>query len=175
MHRTAPTLQTERLILSAHGLEDFDDVARLWAEPDVTRFIGGRPSTAEESWARLLRYAGAWALLGYGFWAFRDKATGAYLGEGGLLQGRRALTPAFGETPEMGWALAPSAHGKGYALEALAAILAWADAHGTGRTVCMIEPSNAPSIRLAGKLGFAEYARTTYHGAQINLYERQPG
>ena len=86
MHRTAPTFETERLILSAHGLEDFDDVARLWAEPDVTRFIGGRPSTAEESWARLLRYAGAWALLGYGFWAFRDKATGAYLGEDDIVR-----------------------------------------------------------------------------------------
>lgn len=175
MQRTAPTLETERLILSAHRLEDFDDVARLWAEPDVTRFIGGRPSTREESWARLLRYAGAWALMGFGFWAFTDKATGAYLGEGGLLQGRRALEPAFGETPEVGWALAPEAHGKGYALEALTAILAWADVQGTQRTVCMIEPSNAPSIRLANKLGFAEYARTTYHGAQINLYERQAG
>lgn len=175
MPRSAPTLETDRLILSAHGLEDFDDVARLWSDPEVTRFIGGRPSTTEESWARLLRYAGAWTLMGYGFWAFRDKATGAYLGEGGLLQARRALEPAFGSTPEVGWALAPSAHGKGYALEALGAVLGWADGEGHDRTACMIEPSNTPSIRLAEKLGFAEYARTTYHGARINLYARQAG
>lgn len=175
MHRSAPLLETDRLILSAHSLADFEDVARLWADPDVTRFIGGRPSTTEESWARLLRYAGAWALMGYGFWAFRDKATGAYLGEGGLLQGRRALEPTFGETPEVGWALAPAAHGKGYAQEALTAILGWSDAQGNARTVCMIEPSNAPSIRLAEKLGFIEYARTTYHGAKIILYGRQAG
>lgn len=175
MIKTAPRLETERLVLSAHGLDDFTDVARLWADPDVTRFIGGRPSSTEESWARLVRYAGAWALMGQGFWVFRDKATGAYLGEGGLLQGRRTLDPPFGDTPEVGWALAPSAHGKGYALEALTAILGWADAQGVERTVCMIEPGNGPSIRLATKLGFSEYARTTYHGAQINLYERRAG
>lgn len=175
MTHIAPILETERLVLRPHGLADFEDVTRLWADPEVTRFIGGRTSTREECWARLLRYAGSWALLGYGFWTFRNRATNAYLGEGGLLQGQRALEPGFGETPEIGWALAPSSHGKGYAREAVAAILAWSEAQGMDRLVCTIEPSNTASVRLAQKLGFAEYARTTYHGAQIKLYERRAG
>lgn len=172
MIRSAPRLETARLVLSAHQVEDFDAVARLWADSGVTRFIGGRASTTEESWARLLRYAGSWALMGYGFWALRDRADGTFLGEAGLLNARRSLEPTFGDTPEVGWALAPAAHGKGLAHEALGAILAWADQQGHARTVCMIEPANLPSIRLAEKLGYREQSRTTYHGAQVNLYER---
>lgn len=173
MSRQAPVIETERLILSGHSLADFEDVARLWSEPEVVRFIGGRASTREESWARLIRYGGFWAMLGYGFWTFREKDGGGYVGEGGLLSAGRTLEPAFGETPEAGWALAPAAHGKGYAREALGAILGWADAQDHARTVCMIEPGNAASIRLAQALGYREYARTRYHGAEVNLYERQ--
>ncbi|MBN8552794.1 MAG: GNAT family N-acetyltransferase [Caulobacterales bacterium] len=172
MIRLAPILETDRLILQGHQTDDLDAMVSLWSDPDVVRFIGGRASSREETWARLLRYAGSWSLLGFGFWAFRDKATGLYQGEGGLLQGQRALNPSFGVTPEVGWALSPAAQGKGIAGEALRAILSWADAQPMKRTVCMIEPDNAPSIRLAGRLGFEEYAQTTYHGTRANLYAR---
>jgi len=172
MMQHAPVLETDRLILQGHQLSDLDAMVALWTDPNVVRFIGGRPSSREETWARLLRYAGSWSLLGFGFWTFRDRATGAYLGEGGLLQGQRALDPDFGATPEVGWALTPGAQGKGIAGEALGAILGWADAQPMAKMVCMIEPDNAPSIRLANRLGFEEYAQTTYHGARANLYAR---
>lgn len=61
---TAPTLETERLILRPHRVQDFEAVAALWAEPEVVRFISGTPSAPEESWARLLRYIGHWQALG---------------------------------------------------------------------------------------------------------------
>jgi len=172
MRTLPPILETERLVLKAHGLDDLESVVALWSNADVARFIGGRPSTREECWARLLRYAGSWSLLGFGFWTIRDRAAGTYFGEAGLLQGQRALHPGFGETPEVGWALMPSAQGKGLAREALHAVLNWAQAQGIEKTVCMIELGNIPSIKLAERLGFAEYARTTYHGTNVKLYER---
>ena len=172
MLRIAPQIETDRLRLNGHQPGDFEAVAAMWSDPDVVRFIGGRPSTREESWARLLRYAGSWAMLGQGFWTFRDKASGAYLGEGGLLKGQRSVGAEFDETSEVGWALTPSAQGHGYASEAVGAILDWADAQGIYRTVCLIEPSNGASIRLAERLGFQQYDSTVYHGAQVNLYER---
>ena len=147
----------------------------MWSDPQVVRFIGGRASTREESWARLLRYAGSWALLGFGFWVIREKASGAYLGEGGLLQGQRSLAVEFGTVPEVGWALVPSAQGKGYAQEALGAVLAWADDQAVDRTVCLIEPGNIRSVRLAGALGFTAYSRSIYHGARVTLFERRRG
>ncbi|VTR17100.1 Uncharacterised protein [Serratia fonticola] len=72
-HTVAPTLITERLILDAHRLEDFDDLAAMWADPAVVRYIGSTPRDKEDSWGRLLRYIGHWKLLGYGYWAVREK------------------------------------------------------------------------------------------------------
>jgi RimJ/RimL family protein N-acetyltransferase len=65
----APTIETERLILRAHRKDDYLALAAMWAESQVGQFILGRPATAEESWHRLLRYAGHWSLMGFGFWA----------------------------------------------------------------------------------------------------------
>ena len=72
-YRAAPVIETERLVLRPHAATDFDGVYALWADPLVMRHILGRPSTREESWSRLLRYAGHWSLLGFGFWAMPEK------------------------------------------------------------------------------------------------------
>jgi len=77
----------------------------------------------------LLRYAGHWALLGYGYWVAEEKSTGAFVGELGFADYKRDLQPALPEVPEAGWVLMPWAHGKGYATEAVRAIALWGDAH----------------------------------------------
>lgn len=145
----------------------------MWADPVVTRHIGGRPSTREESWSRLLRYAGLWPLLGFGYWAVEDKATGRFVGDVGFADFQRDITPPFEGAPEAGWVLAPWAHGRGYATEAVRAALAWADAHlGGARAVCIIDSGNDASIHVATKCGFAEYARTLYKGGPAVLFRR---
>jgi len=168
------TFTTDRLTLRPHRLDDFRDSLALWSDPVVAKYIGGRPFTEEEVWQRLLRYAGHWALLGYGFWTVRERGSDRFLGEVGILDGKRELDPPFGDAPELGWALVPSAHGKGYATEAVRAAVAWgADHFGSKvRTVCMIHPDNAASLRVAEKAGYREYARTTYKGSPTILFER---
>ena len=165
-------ITTARLLLRPHRIEDFADCAAMWADTEVTRFIGGRPFTSEEVWARLLRYAGHWALHGWGYWVVRARDTGAFVGEIGFADFRRTLDPPFGDAPEIGWALVPQAQGRGLAREAVAAALRWGDANFPGRTVCMIRPDNARSLRLAGTLGFTRYAETDYHGSPTILLER---
>lgn len=168
-----PALDTERLTLRGHTLADFEACAAMWADPLVTRHIGGRPSSEEEVWARVLRYAGLWALLGFGYWVVRERATGRFVGEVGLADFRRDLTPALGDAPEVGWALAPWAHGRGFATEAVRAALAWGDAHlGPSRTACLITPENVASIRVAAKCGYRETARATYKGVGTLIFER---
>ena len=166
------TIETERLILRPHRAEDYDDLAAMWADPGVTRFIGGRPSTSEESWARLLRYCGLWGLLGFGYWAVRERATGRFVGEVGFADFRRGL--GFDGVPEGGWILMPWAQGRGLAGEAVRAALAWGDARGWDRSVCIIDPDNAPSLRLAGACGYQETGRITYKDHPVVLLER-PG
>lgn len=170
-----PVINTERLILRGHRLDDFDACAALWADPRVARYIGGRPFTGEEAWARLLRYAGHWALLGFGFWAVAEKASGSFIGELGFADFKREITPSLDGMPEVGWALSPSAQGRGYATEALRAVVAWGDGHfgGSQRTVCLIHPENLASIRVATKCGYQEFQRTTYHGEPTILFALQ--
>jgi RimJ/RimL family protein N-acetyltransferase len=71
---------------------------------------------------------------------------------------------------EVGWALMPSAHGRGYATEALTVLIGWAETHFTGKPMsCIISPENQASLRVAAKLGFRETARTQYNGEIIQF------
>jgi RimJ/RimL family protein N-acetyltransferase len=170
---SAPPIDTARLALRGHRPADLAESAALWADPIVIRHIGGRPFTREESWTRLLRYAGHWALLGFGYWVVRERATGRFVGEVGLADYRRDMTPSFEGTPEAGWVLAPWAHGQGFAGEAVAAALAWIDGVlRAPRTVCIIDPDNAASLRVAARAGYREQVRTTYKGEPTVLLER---
>lgn len=171
--RDVPVLETERLRLRAHRREDLAAMTALWTDPQVTRFIGGRTSTPEEIWARLTRYVGLWPLLGYGYWAVVRKSDESVIGEMGFADFGRELEPSIAGVPELGWSLQARAHGQGYATEALRAAYAWGDARWPGeRTVCMIDPDNAPSLRVAAKLGFREVVHTTYKGSPTILFER---
>ena len=168
-----PILETGRLRLRGHRLADFADCAAMWADPNVTRHIGGKPFSQEEVWARLLRYVGHWALLGFGYWAIEEKATCEFVGETGYGYFKRDIKPSLEDTPELGWALASRVHGKGYATEAVRAAIIWGDVHfGGTRTTCLIHPENLASIRVAEKCGYREFHRATYKDHATLLFER---
>ena len=93
---TIPTLETERLILRAHTVADFDRYAEMWVEPDVVRFIGGAPFSREDSWSRFLRHAGVWHHMGFGFFAIEEKETGHFVGEAGFHDLHRTMQPSNG-------------------------------------------------------------------------------
>ena len=172
--RTAPVLETERLRLRAHRADDLDAFAAIWSDPVVTRYLGRAASpTRQDAWMRMLRYPGLWALLGYGFWAVEEKASGRCIGDIGFADFKREIDPPLDGMLETGWVLAADAHGKGYASEGLAAALAWSEAELPGRTAaCIIEPENAASIRVAVKAGFREWRRTVSHGDSILVFPR---
>lgn len=165
-----PVLDTPRLVLCGHRVTDLDDSFAMWSAPEVTR-IHGRPLSREEVWARLLRYIGHWAVHDYGLWQIRERATDRFVGEVGIADFRRDLAISFDGAPEAAWVLAPWAHGRGYATEAMTAVLAWsAAAH--PRTVCIIAPDNARSLRVADRLGYREIGRADFKGNPIIVFER---
>jgi len=168
-----PVLETERLILREHRRADLAPCAAMWSDPAVFRHISGKPSTDNQSWMRLLAFSGHWGLLGFGFWAVEEKSSGAYVGQIGFADFHREIESSFEGAPEIGWVLASPFHGQGYGTEGVRAALAWGDAFFTApRTVCMIAPENAASIRLAEKFGYREYARTTFLDGPVRLFER---
>ncbi len=168
-----PVLETERLKLRGHRLDDFTACAAMWADPGVTRYLGGKPFSEEESWSRLLRYAGHWSLLGFGYWVIEERSTGDFAGEVGFADYKRDLAPPLKDTPEIGWVIASRFHGKGYATEAVSAAIAWGDANfGPSRTACIIHPDNLQSIRVAKKCGYSESQLTTYRGHPTLVFVR---
>jgi len=164
-----PILETARLTLRGHRADDFAACTAMWADPVVTRFFG-RSFSAEETWSKLLRYAGLWPLLGFGYWAIEEKATQRFVGELGFADFQRAMTPPL-EAPELGWVLAADVHGKGYATEAVRAVLAWSEPR-FARSVCIIRPDNHVSVRVAEKCGFHELRRATYKDGSIVVFGR---
>ena len=172
-HVDVPVIETARLRMRGHRVDDLGDEAALWADPLVTRHLGHRPPSGEDFWARLLRYAGHWSLMGFGYWAVEEKASGRFVGDVGFADFKRDLTPSFDGAPELGWVLAPWCHGRGFATEAARAAIDWGGAHfGPVRTVCLIHPDNAASRRVAEKCGYREYASTTYKDDPALLLER---
>jgi len=166
-----PAVETPRLRLRPHRPDDFDNSLALWTAPGVFRYVSGKPSTREEVWARMLRYTGHWLWMGYGFWAVEEKSSGAFVGEVGYAEQRREMKPSLTGMPEMGWVLLPNFHGRGYGLEAVQAAQNWfATTFPSARTCCIVDCRNAPSLRLADKIGFREWQRFYYHGDPIVVY-----
>ena len=173
VHSIAPTIETERLVLRAFRREDFTHYVAMWGDPAVAQYLGGKPSTAGETWSRILRFVGHWTLLGFGYWAVHERQSGQFAGVAGFGDFKREIDPPFGNAPEIGWAFATAVQGRGYATEAVAAALGWLEGErGRERTVCMIVPENSRSIRIAEKLGYREYARSAYLGHPSILFER---
>ena len=167
-----PALETARLILRQNRLSDLEDRIAITDDPDFMRFVGG-VYDRQENWARLMRYIGHWACLGFGLFAVEEKGTGRYVGNVGLARFERGLGEDFDPFPEGAWMVAQWAEGQGYATEAMSAALDWYDRQfGPGRQVCIIDPANRASLRLAGKLGFRRYREGMNRGHTVFLHER---
>lgn len=163
-----PVLETPRLILRPHRLEDYEDCCFLTTDPEAVRMIFQKPMTREETWHRMLRFVGHWTLLGYGLLLVEEKATGRVVGEVGLADFHRGLGDDFDPFPEMAWMLTHDVHGRGYATEAAAAALRWMEAaFAPERTVCIIDPDNMASLRVAEKLGFHSFGKADYKGKSV--------
>ena len=142
------TAETERLRLRQFCEADLDAYARMTADAETMRWVGGQVFTRAEAWRHIAYLLGHWALRGYGLWAVEEKATGRLLGRVGLYY------PEGWPGLEVGWLLARDAWGHGYATEAGAAALDFGfRVLLAPRIVSVIHVENAASIRVALRLG----------------------
>lgn len=172
MHSQAPVIETDRLRLRPFTAADAPAMRALWQDEAAQRFLMGRPASDEEIWQRLLRYAGLWPLLGYGYWLIEEKATGAYAGDAGLADFRRPFAWPVQDAPELGYALIPAMQGRGYAREAVSALLAWSDRELRSPLVAFTQSEHIRSLRLAQAMGFETAGTAEYGGNQVSLLLR---
>ncbi|MGH7716731.1 MAG: GNAT family N-acetyltransferase, partial [Vulcanimicrobiaceae bacterium] len=172
MLTAAPAIETERLRLRAHTYGDLAECAAMWSDPNVTRYISGKPSTLQKTWSGMLAYIGHWELMGFGYWLIEEKATMTFVGEMGLADFKRDISLAMRGLPEFGFALAAHARGKGFATEAGLAVVAWSDANlPFPKTVCLINPENTLSLRVAEKCGYRVFEEVQYNDQAVLLLE----
>ena len=171
-----PLLTTAQLELWQPQVADLADLFDLTHAKETRRFLGSFEPSEMDSFNRLHRNAGSWALHGYGSFMVRRSGSARIIGSCGVFRSHRGLGADLGldDVPEAGWVLHKDAWGEGIAREAMEAALAWFDqTHGVQRIACMIEEGHAASDALAGKLGFVRYARHQLEGDKpLVLYER---
>jgi len=167
-----PIVETPRLILRQNRLSDLDDRVAMTNDPEFMRFVGG-VYDRQENLARILRYLGHWVAFGFGFFVVEEKATGKHLGNVGMARFERGMGADFDNAPEAGWLIAQSAEGRGYATEAMRGAIDWYEkAFGPERMVCLIDPGNEASLRVARKLGFRFLREGVTRGQTVLLHER---
>jgi RimJ/RimL family protein N-acetyltransferase len=143
-------LETRRLILRTWTIEDFEDAAAMYADPEVMRYLSvdGRPLSRYAAWQAMSSNVGHWTLRGFGMFAIVERESGTFVGRVGpwLPEG----WPAF----EIGWTLRSQCWGKGYATEAANRCIEYAFLElGRSHVASFILPDNTPSIRVAERVG----------------------
>jgi RimJ/RimL family protein N-acetyltransferase len=117
--------------------------------------------------------AGFWGVLGVGLWAVEQQSDGQTIGHVGFFDFQRDIQPSIAGEPEMGWIFSSKAHGKGFASEAARAALDWFDfTIGPVSVPAIIDLENAPSMKLAERLGFERQPDAIYRDAPIALFRR---
>jgi RimJ/RimL family protein N-acetyltransferase len=146
-------LETDRLRLREWSETDFADIAQYYANEENARFVGGMKDR-DGAWRHLAIQIGHWQLRGFGYWVVVEKETNDFVGCAGLWQS--AGWPEL----ELGYWLVKEHQGKGYAFEACVRAREFArDTLKAPSLVSYIDPVNAPSIKLAERLG-AKYEST---------------
>jgi ribosomal-protein-alanine N-acetyltransferase len=142
-------LKTKRLLLRPLQAADAESLARLWTDPEVTKFMGG-PRDFETVRQTLLADARADPLPEFDLWPVIEQATGRIIGHCGLLD-----KEVEGVTEiELIYVFAKDVWGKGYATEMAAAVKDYAFSQlGLKRIIALIDPENAASERVAEKVG----------------------
>ncbi len=148
---TVTELTTERLLLRDWRETDREPWVAMNADPEVMRYFPSTRSRADSDQA-MDRFQAMLRRQGYGLWAVEVPATGEFIGFVGL-------NPAPDDYPaapamEIGWRLARSSWGHGYATEAARAVLAHAFGPiGFTDLVSFTTVTNTPSRRVMEKIG----------------------
>jgi [ribosomal protein S5]-alanine N-acetyltransferase len=140
-------LTTERLLLRPFHILDAEPLYSIFCDGEVMRFSDG-VKTKEWVQTWLERYYATW---GFGPYAVVEKHNHGVIGYCGLF-----YFPDVNGQPEveLGYRLARSSWGQGYATEAACAVRDYAFYRlGINRLIAMIDPSNVASIRVAEKIG----------------------
>jgi ribosomal-protein-alanine N-acetyltransferase len=161
-------LETERLIFRQLTMDDLDDLFALYNDLEVRKYYSeGIPSYEETKQELEWMINHCYFKYGFGMWATIHKETGKFIGRCGLTP----MDIEGYEEIEVGYMLAKEYWGQGLATEAANAILQYGfDQMGLSRLICVINPGNQASSRVAMKIGMRLEIDGDVNGEPTLLY-----
>lgn len=164
-------LETDRLILRHLERDDLESLSALYGDPEIRRHFPEGTLTRDETREEL-----EWFLDGHpdhpelGLWATVLKSSGEFIGRCGLLPWTIEGRPEV----EVAYLLAREFWGQGLATEAAEAIVRHAfERLGVTRLICLIDPANEASIRVAERIGMSLEKQLEDESGPFLLYSRR--
>ena len=154
-------IETERLVLSGWRRDQLDDLVRLHGDPDVSRYLSdsGAPWSRDKCQQRLDLWIEQFEEQRLGKLRVSRKADGMLVGRAGF-----GLHGPTGE-PEIGYALYPEHRGRGYAIEAAAALRDWIFRETAwDHFIGFADWRNAPSLKILRGIGMIDTHQGEFEG-----------
>jgi RimJ/RimL family protein N-acetyltransferase len=145
-------VDTERLALGRFEPADLDELADVFAKPEVWEFPYGRAFTRDETARFLDAQIEEWDECGFGCWIARLRSTGQVIGYVGLSV--PMFLPEILPAVEVGWRFDPAHWGQGLASEgAQAALREGFTTLGLAEICSLPQSTNPQSYRVCERLG----------------------
>ena len=143
-------MRTERLIIRETTLEDVDEFYRIYADPEMTRYMEGLFENPEDEKRYQKDYIEkVYGLMGFGVWTLIRAKDGRIIGRAGY-----SVRNGF-DNVELGFLVGTEFQRQGYAFEACSAILDYGrDVLQFDQVHTLVKAENKASIAMCLKLGF---------------------
>lgn len=159
--------ETPRLSLRYFTPDDLDSLTPILADPEVMQYSISGVKTRSDTEEFINRRLSCYQKYNFGLYAIIHKASQQLIGYCGLL----VWDFETGEEIEIGYRLARAYWGQGLATEAAIAVRDYAQNQlNINRLICIIEPDNIRSIRVAEKLGMNHEQDTIIKGINVKIY-----
>jgi RimJ/RimL family protein N-acetyltransferase len=167
-------LATPRLALVPFNDGHVDGLHAMNADPEVTRYISGRPESRDDTVAVVERVKLRWIRFGYSWWSFLDRDSGQIVGAGALQNLRRDASPEPdpGCPLEIGWRLRRDCWHRGLASEAAQAMARFAfETLRADELYAVCDPDNVASARVMQRLGMQDCGLQAWYGKRLLTHQ----
>lgn len=166
-------LSTERLRLVPYADEHLDALSELNADPEVMRYITGKPQTRAETQAIIERVKMRWETWGYSWWTIFERQSSEIVGAGCIQNLRREGTEPDLTCPlEIGWRIRRDKWGRGFATEAAHAMAEFAFTRlSADGLLAVCHSENGASIGVMVKLGMHFRGLEDWYSQKVTTFE----
>jgi RimJ/RimL family protein N-acetyltransferase len=167
-------LVTARMTLVPCTDDHVEGLHAMNADPEVMRYVSGRPEAFEETVAMVERVKRRWIEFGYSWWSFIERESGEIVGAGAIQNLRRDASPEPDPACplEIGWRLRREYWHRGMATEAARAMAGFAfDTVRADELYAVCDPDNFASASVMKRLGMQDRGLQTWYGKPLATYQ----